>query len=442
MNTLIELAAVTLICYYIVVLSRRVDIGLISLLAVEIYDFTFGVNGALFGGIHIDPLDAVSICLLAAGVIRSFHGLKKITVTHLVAIGYLALFAISLGRGFYSNGTLAVANEGRGFVGPLSATLYFLTAPTDDSSIRRYVKAYLYFGAALCLAAVLAAVGFPIGMNAWAQADLTAIDGRYLPATAAAAIAVCGFFSLALLRYARGGILRLLVPVMFMSAAIYLRHRTVWMMLLAGALALMVLDGKLFRRLLPAALVAGAAVAVLAVYGGNVEGLVSENQFTRSATNSQTLEWRLNGWKELVLDDEQNAMTIAIGKSMGGGYWRIDPVSYQAVEVAPHSEYIQEYLRVGVIGTFLVFLLCLRPFVKLWKLNKVDPAAIFPTTSIWAVVLLCTLVYGLTYGIQPHSYALIGIANAIFLGSPVPAPEGVLESNPALEFAVPSGFVK
>ncbi len=34
------------------------------------------------------------------------------------------------------------------------------------------------------------------------------------------------------------------------------------------------------------------------------------------------------------------------------------------------------------------------------------------------MVVFATLVYGITYGIQPHSYALIGIANAIAMASP------------------------
>ncbi len=60
---------------------------------------------------------------------------------------------------------------------------------------------------------------------------------------------------------------------------------------------------------------------------------------------------------------------MAIGKSMGSGYWSIDPVSYQAVTVAPHSEYIQEYLRVGVVGAFS-FYFRISPFLKLWRLGR------------------------------------------------------------------------
>jgi hypothetical protein len=37
----------------------------------------------------------------------------------------------------------------------------------------------------------------------------------------------------------------------------------------------------------------------------------------------------------------------------------------------------------------------------------------YPCTSIWIVVVFITLVYGVTYSIEPESYALFGIASAI-----------------------------
>jgi O-antigen ligase len=250
-------------------------------------------------------------------------------------------------------------------------------------------------------------------MNALSSAEAAAIDGRCLPATGAAAIAVSGIFSLGLSRYWQKGLASEFIPIVYLALAIYLRHRTVWLMLLVAMAALLPLDASLFRRLLPAALIAGALVTLLVIYGSDSARSVGGGQFSESATNTQTLEWRVNGWKELLFDEEQNPLTIAIGKSMGSGNWRIDPVSYRALTVAPHSEYLQEYLRVGVIGALLMLLFGLRPLLKLWRLTKINPTAVYPSTSAWAIIVLATLVYGVTYGIGPHSYALLGIANAI-----------------------------
>lgn len=415
MTLVLTAAALVLVAIYIHVLVRRVDVGLISLLAAELVYIAMGPNSALFGPIHLSPLDGVSFCLLLAGVIRTLAFRRGFSSTRIFAFAYLALFAISLMRGISANGLFAAGNEAREFIGALTATLYFLTVPADEKSIRRLTAIYLCFGACLCGIVVLAALGAPIGISAWNGADLRAIDGRYLPSDGAAALAVCGFFSLAMSRYQRTGIFLKLVPIIFIAFAVYLRHRTVWVMLLASIAALPLLDRRLLRSILPAALAAGFLVTALAIYGGTVQGLAGENKFEQAASNGQTFTWRLNGWKELVLDEEQTPLTMAIGKSIGSGYWRVDPVSYQVVVVVPHSEYIQEYLRVGVIGLLCIVLFAVRPIFALWRLNRIDPAAVFPSASGWALVVFAILVYGITYGIEPHSYALIGIANAIVL---------------------------
>jgi hypothetical protein len=405
-------AALVLVLAYVYVLFRWPFIGLVSLLAGEFIDFAFGLNNRLIGGIHLDPLDAISICLLFAGLLRSVQHIRRINVMTLLCLGYLLLFAMSFGRGIVANGFFAAANESRGFIGPLTAMLYFVTVPADPRSLHKYTLAYLYFGAALCIAAGLAAAGLPIGLNVMEQSDVLGLNGRYLPAGAAAAIAVCGFLSLAVFRHKSTGLVRPIIPIAFLCVAVYLRHRTVWMMLLVGALAFLPLDKKLFLRLLPAASLALLLVIGLATYGNSVNGLVSEGQFSSSATNFNTLSWRLNGWKDLLFDSEQTPLTVAFGKSMGGGYWRVDPVSYEVTSVAPHSEYVQEYLRVGLVGILLILCFLLRPLLRLWKLGRYFPFAAYPTTSAWTVITLITLLYGLTYGIQPHSYALIAIANA------------------------------
>ncbi|MFZ0337868.1 MAG: O-antigen ligase family protein [Terracidiphilus sp.] len=416
MMYLLEFAMLALVVAYVYVLFRWPFIGLVSLLAGEFIDFAFGLNNSLIGGIHLDPLDAISICLLGAGLFRSVQHIRSINVMTLLCLGYLLLFAMSFGRGIVTNGFFAAANESRGFTGPLTAMLYFVTVPADPRALRKYTLAYLYFGGALCIAAALAAAGLPIGINVMGQADVAGLDGRYLPSGAAAAIAVCGFLSLALFRNRTSGLMRPIIPMAFLCVAVYLRHRTIWVMLVVGVLAFLPLDKKLFLRLLPAASLAVLLVIGLSIYGNRTSGLVSEEQFSASATNFDTFAWRLNGWKDLLFDSEQTPLTVAFGKSMGSGYWRIDPTSYAVTSVAPHSEYVQEYLRVGLVGTLLILYFGLRALLRLWKLGRYAPFAAYPTTSAWAVITLITLVYGLTYGIQPHSYALIAIANAFLSG--------------------------
>ena len=416
MTVLLAFVAVALVLFYIYRLARSVDLGLTSLLAVELYNMTFGVNSGLVGGLHISPVDIVSICLLAAGVIRTAQRIRNLNSARLLALGYLAILAVSILRGFFANGVITTSNESRGFVAPLAAMLYFLTAPTDEESTRKYIRVYLYFGAALCAVAALAAVGLPVGMGAEGHLEAASVNGRFLVASAAGAIGVCGILSLSVLQYRERGLLNQLLPIMYLCVAIYLRHRTVWVMLLAGTVALIPIDRSLFRRLVPYALLTAFTIGVLLFFGGEAGQLVGTDKFSSSATDTQTWEWRVAGWKSLVLDEEQTALTVIIGKSMGDGYWRIDPVSHEAIVAAPHSEYVQEYLRVGVVGMFLLLFLWVRSLAKLWKFTSQDRTAVYPSTSAWAIVVFMMLAYGVTYSIDAHSYALLGLAAATASG--------------------------
>lgn len=415
MELVLFIAIVALTVSLIYILARRVDLGLFCLLAVNLYDQTFGLTSSIVGRVHLDPLDAISICLLIAGGIRTVQGFRAISLPRIISVSILIIFLISIGRGFVQHGVIPTSNEARQFTGILIAALYFVNAPVDNKSIERYVRIYMWFGGALCVVVALAAAGLRVGQ---AAVDPTGGEiglGRYVNATAAAAIAISGLFALALYHYRARGTLRLLLPVMYISVAILLRHRTVWMMLLVGVITLIPMDPKLFRIILPAALLAALSVGLIVTYGTVHHDVISESEFSEAATNSQTWEWRVNGWRDLLFDEEQTTFSIAMGKSMGSGFWRIDPESYRVITAPPHSEYIADYLRIGVIGTFCVLLFITIPLARLWTLQSIDQLAVFPSVSAWAIALVMITVYGVTYGLDTHHYALVGIANAIVL---------------------------
>jgi len=394
-------------------MARHVEVGLFSLLAVNFLNLTFGMNATTFGRFHLNVLDGACIGILIAGLFRFLRGIRFLNATRLFAIGYLLVFAWSFARGFDANGLFAASNEARGFVGPLLATLYFLDAPVDEKSVRRYVHGYLLFGAALCVVAVLAAAGLPIGTSAWAHSATAAADHRYLPSSAAAAIGVCGFLALARASYYGHGFLTQLQALGFFLVAIYLRHRTVWMMLLAGSAALLLIDRRLFRRILPAALFALVAVVGIVLYEDGNANFAGESEFSASASNANTWHWRVNGWQEFLFDSDQTPFTVLMGQPMGNGWWRADTESHLVQTAPPHSEYVTEYLRVGIAGFIFLILFLLGPLIGFWRARRDRIETNYPCASIWLVVIFITLIYGITYSIEPESYALLGIGSAI-----------------------------
>jgi energy-converting hydrogenase Eha subunit C len=438
MTLFVALVALAITLLYIYVLYLRAELGLMSLLATSFLNLVFGLDSSILGGIHLNLLDVVSVCMIIAGCIRTAQSLDRLNAIRIIALLYVGVLAFSVVRGFFSNGLMITFNESRGITGQLLCMLYFLTAPSDEKSLRKYVRIYLFYGAALCAVAALAAMGLSVGTNVSAAMET---DGRFLPASGVAGIAVCGFLSLALLRYRQGGLKNQLILVMYMFIAVYLRHRSVWTMLLVGTIVLLPLDRRLFRRLLPFALAAGALVAVLVLYGGSAQGGGSSDQFSKSATDDSTWVWRVNGWKELLLDDEQNALSVALGKSMGSGFSRIDQSTHLMIDYAPHSEYVFEYLRVGLIGLVLLLLFALRPLVIFWRFTKVDPMLVYPSTSAWAVIVAAILAYGVSYSVDGHLFAMLGLANATVLGLNAPDAECVPDEVEEWELASTSSPV-
>src|SRR6185312_15841880 len=134
----------------------------------------------------------------------------------------------------------------------------------------------------------------------------------------------------------------------------------IWVMLLVGMAALLPLDGKLFRHVLPTATLAAIVVLALAMYGNRAQGLVGEGAFAQSATNTGTWDWRVQGWEELLFGQDQEPLSIAFGKSMGAGFLRFEPSANLFINVQPHDEYVQEYLRVGIIGLAILMTFLLK----------------------------------------------------------------------------------
>jgi hypothetical protein len=409
--SLATLTALLLSALFVGVLTWRVEAGLACLLGVKLFEFTFGLNATVIGRLHLSATDIVLMGLLVAGAIRFVRHLGTVNAPRLMAAGYVVLFAWSFARGVSANGVLAAANEARGFVGPLAALLYFAGAAADEASMGRAVRIYLAFGAVLCVVLVLATLGFPVGTAA--SAHFTGDDTRLLPSNAAAAIAVCGFLALARATYVSSRISSLGLPWIFFIAAIDLRHRTVWMMLLAGIVALLFVDRPLFRRIVPIALLGSAVVAGLVLLAGDKEpGIASRGEFAQALSNAETWQWRVDSWQDFLFDADQTPQTILFGRPMGSGWGRIDPESHLLDSAPPHSEYVTEYLRVGLLGLVALVTFALRPLAIITR-NSAAFDPFYPSTSIWAVIVLVTLVYGIPYSIEPELYAVLGFASAL-----------------------------
>jgi hypothetical protein len=389
-------------------LSRNVIFGWYCLLAVNLVNVALGLSQTTIGGLHLDPVDLISISLLAAGIIRFFYRVRLPGNTRLIILAYLVLFGASQLRGMALFGVQAASNEARGLVGEILAMLYFFTTPTDPQTIRKILIAYLRFGAGLVIVAILHYAGLNIGTIVTDEKD------RALPSASGEAIALCFFIGLGWMTHRKSPqILRWLLPV-FAGMAIILQHRTVWTVMAACSTAAMFIDFKLVRRLIPLAVIT-SVVAVglaIAIYGTERE---ASTQFEDSATNSGTWLWRVEAWQNSISDESQTIPSIFFGQPMGSGFVRFDSASGGYENLPPHSEYIVQYLRFGVFGLIFYLAFLFRPLLQLYELQREDPFALFPSASVWCLIAIGVIVYGITYGHDASIIALVGVANAVLL---------------------------
>jgi hypothetical protein len=408
---LIALLGAALGCALIYAASRSVVFGWYCLLVANLLYVALGLNQVTVGGLHLDVVDVASMVLLAAGAIRFFNRISLPGNSRIVSLVYLLVFGFSLLRGIVAFGVQPANNQARGLVGEVLAMLYFFTAPTDPETIKKILVGYLRFGGALIVVAILHYAGMNIGT--------TAMDGkdRALPSASAEAIALCFFIGLGWLSYRRAPrYMQWMLPI-FAGMVIVLQHRTVWTVLAVCSVMTALIDAKLVRRFIPIAVVTSVLAIGLAIsiYGTQRE---AESQFEDSATNSGTWGWRVEAWENSIQDEEQTVFSMVLGQPIGKPFIRFDSDSGGYQELPPHSEYVVQYLRVGSLGLALFLIFLISPWIRLISLQRRDPLALFPSTSVWCLLVTGAIVYGIAYGFDTPTIALVGLANALVLSSP------------------------
>ncbi len=410
MTYIVGLVVAICFCLYVAQLTRNVMWGWVSLLLATWYDLGFGTSSALLGAFHISPLDIVTIPLLLAGAIRFCKRIRTGSTTQTLVLAYLAVFFLSFLRGILAYGVNASGNEVRGNGASLIGLLYFFTIPLDQETIEKFLRYYVYYAIGLFCIGVLAYAGFHVGTIAWTHDH--AADERVLPSSAAGAIGLASVILISWIAHRSAKRWMLWAAPLLFSMAILLQTRTVWVMLITMTCAVPFVDWKLLKKLVPMLLAGTFCLVALGIaFYSNSQGL--SNHLEESASDTGTLEWRINSWRVLVSDEDQTPETVLIGKSFGSHYFHFDPQGGAYTDAPPHNEYITQYLRVGIVGIIPLFFIILRPFYLLGKIRGTQNRTIFPSASLWSLFAIGAFAFGITYSITSDMWALVGVANAL-----------------------------
>ena len=385
-------------------LIRRPELGAALLLGATLLSATLDNNVPaviLPGGIRVQVHDAAFALVLAAGILRMLR-MQRLAPLHRWVLLLCVMLLLSLVRGVAAFGAQPAIGEFRLFLAFVAGTLYFATFRPSPQLNERIAKLWLAASVPMIVLVGLrwldSLAGIDLGVpkeQFGADAAVKVLDGPYTFFLATAALLTVPYWQL------RGGQARRLtrLGVLLLLFVVLLNRRTVWLTMIIGIAVLMVRGRRLRRRTI--GIVIGAVLVTVAAYVA-LGGTSGEEPVARSALGTGTLDWRIQGWSELLSGLSNNPAQWLIGEPLGSGFAR----EVQGTEVLgdPHNFYITTLLRAGVVG--LLALLALSVGL-LWALRRTPAQAggglltpgVFPALLAMQAVWFLTWEPGMEQGI-------------------------------------------
>lgn len=349
--------------------------------------------------------------LVAGAAFIRILGLFRLSLPQvaLVAIAGLALFSVARGAG---EDTATAINEFRLVFYFLCAALYFVTVEPTKEFLERvthliYAAALLILGTSLVFwAAFLTGASLP---------DFIAppYEGGFRAVHAASALILAQACLIALpawrLRQDSKRVFERYLVFILIPAVLLLQWRVVWILFLVGLAVAGSRDLALGRKVLVPVIgtvVVGFLVLSMVFVGGDSPSL--EKSLGTTATTADSLFWRIEGWRELTAKGPESTSEVFLGAPYGRGWERV--IGEEEVTAPPHSFYLDNYLRHGLIA--LVFLVLLYWWairhLKAAAGDRSGPGLVNPNMLL--VLLTSQLIFFITFSPSPEQGLIAGIA--------------------------------
>ncbi len=360
-------AAVVLSFGLLEALLRNAVLAAGLVLAVSVVDAALVENTPAFslGAFRLTAIDYVFVLVAAAGVARCLR-IRRFTVPQRLLILLCLLGVAGLVRGAATFGPERSVAEFRPFLQLYGGALYFSTIEPSPRTLR------VVGGLWLCAAGVLVAVVVARWASSYGGFGLGLVDQQYGAVIRAVSGPQTFFLAHAFVIFCAGWMVRVpsrtqrVLGAVLLVVVVLLNRRAVYLALLAGGLLLLVRNRATLRRFavpLAAGVVAGGVLVAGLVSASEEPGDRTE-RLAVSATETSTLDWRIQGWTELLAESPGVIDRLA-GYPFGTGYER--EVNEQEKVTHPHSLYVTVALRTGLIGLVLLLWLygrCLRALIR------------------------------------------------------------------------------
>ncbi|WP_139323161.1 hypothetical protein [Deinococcus marmoris] len=307
---------------------------------------------------NIYPQDLIFVPMLIVGLIKGFYSRSGISK---IALSLAILLVYSIVRGVILIGTDQIG-ESREDLYFFASILFFATSSISRIDKDRLVGYICNLGAVLILVAIFrwgATISGLAIASLWAETASQIGGGtplRVLNASQALILAIVSILSIKFRSINRGSWWHRNAIYFTVPALLILQHRTIWIITII-ALTILVLQDRQFRRkfysyTLGIVTVIGIGVIII---GAKFVGII-KSSLEASSQSEDTLLWRLQGWQYFLSEGAPKSMhDILFGLPYGTGWERYQFGSF--VDFPPHNFYIQEYLRIGLLGIIFLFLL-------------------------------------------------------------------------------------
>jgi|RhiMetStandDraft_4_1073278.scaffolds.fasta_scaffold04494_2 O-antigen ligase/polysaccharide polymerase Wzy-like membrane protein len=358
------------------------------------------------GQTRVYVTDLVSALVLAAGVARLLR-LHRLDRFHRWLVLLAVVLSISLIRGVASFGPQPSISDFRQYLFFAGVAMYFATFPPSDRLYDRIGRIWLAMTIPMmilvCLRWLAIFAGIDLGVPAekyGADAAIRVIDGPYT-------FFLAGAFVLTIpawLRGERAGWIRWMSVVLLLFVLV-LNRRTVWLAVLVGVAVLSLRD----RRLRPRAIALVTFGAVLTGIAFVSLGGLQEGMQPVIKSGSGNLDWRIQGWSELVGDWSHTVSDWVVGEPFGSGFAR--EIAGIATNTHPHNFYIETMIRTGLAGLIALIALTAGLLRALWHTPTRDTGLLGP--SVVPALLAMQIVWFLTWVPGSEQGIVTGIACAL-----------------------------
>ena len=389
-------------------LARSVRLGAAAMLVVYVASAVFVELPPIPLGLFIYPQDILVSLLAAAALLHLFN--RRALGARRIFLGFVfGMVLLSMARGFALFGTKLAGNEARGEFWFLAPALYFATSRYDPFLQRKLMDYWMRAAVVLCLLVLFrwsaTLLHLPI-VSQW-EGIIAGFPMRVVQSSHAFFLLIASLMAAGLTF--SGEAKRWQRWLLYVSAPIVvlLQHRTVWICAGIALLLLLAFGGLARRKALSGMLAVVLVCGLLAAIFVSNRGAEAQRSYREAAQSSETLEWRVAGWTALWDTHFSNPVDVFVGEPYGSRFYR--EMEGGGVDVAPHNEYLQLALRIGIVGLgcfLMLYVTCL------WRVQNIGGEAVkelYPGKNFWRTWLVMSFAYFMAYSPSYEQSILLGM---------------------------------